>query len=258
PGDVAAQATPEQKAQLVTKEKKTKKKKEEEEDKPEEWDGTIDEDNISREATEDSNIAEWNSTTDDTNYPQIISLVSADYVPFPEQDDPDVVTIFRWASRDGDTGDLGDQGDWTADENEARSAGRRYAEEHDEPKVESEPEEEEESDGEEEDEEEYPDEAEEEESTSDPPPKFDKQLKADKSHAKVVLQADEEEATAFLTKLFPQAADVREELASAVGAPDDAVVKVTHVGPYKKLFSDDTPSPGAVGMRIWVDHPKLG
>lgn len=63
----------------------------------------------------------------------------------------------------------------------------------------------------------------------------------------------------MITRLFPGAKDGKEayeSLASSVGAPDDAIVTITSVGHYTKLFSDDLPL-DAVGIRVHVSHPKL-
>ncbi|AMV25501.1 hypothetical protein VT84_13970 [Gemmata sp. SH-PL17] len=160
---------------------------------------------------------------------------------------------YRWTTR------RDEDGEWTLDRRQAVRDGEAYAEEnHHEP----------EEGGEDEDD--SPD-------YSDvsggapvdlkelpPPTKREVTLgeeKQAKSAAKFEMgNVDTEQADHLISTIFgaKSAEAGRAALVASLGMPDDATVRVTYAGDYQKLFSDDMPADGAQGVRISVDHPKMG
>lgn len=272
PGDVMAKASASEKKAvkgggkskaggIVGKDKVGGKgeKKPAKDEEPEEWDGVIDATEVESSRRQRSDfIEEWNYVDGRDVYEQQVYLQRGEYqVP-----GGDVIDVFRWRSETND-GDLGDVGDWTVDEDEAVEGGREYARENNMelPSEEEDEEEIEDEDEEEEEEEEEEIEDEDESDEDEPPPVLPKKQKLGKSNAAVRLSdaVSKEKASAMLAKLFP---DLDEDeriaaVASTVGMPDDAIVRISEVGPYVRKYSDDSRMPGAVGIRVTVAHSKL-
>ena len=160
---------------------------------------------------------------------------------------------YRWTTR------RHDDGEWTLDRDQAVRDGEEYAEEnHVEPEEEEEEEEEspeyEDTGGDKFDVAKLP-----------PPKKRDVSLAGEKlsrsaARFEVAAGVDEGEVDALAGKVFGGASpeENRRALVACLGMPDDATVRASRAGDYQTLFSDDKPMRGAVGVRVSVDHPKMG
>lgn len=230
---------------------------EEPESEPFEWDGTIDDDRVDEDRRPyERAIATWNYNDGIEDYGNSVHLLHGTYDTNPDDDDSDVVDVWRWASHDDNSGDPGEHGEWTTDEGEARQQGENFAEENHEEPEEEEPEEAEEDEDDEE-----------EDGYYDPSESWEDDLSPYKTPKKTIhgksaarVEVKDTNGDEMVAKLFPKANGNLEEcyksLASSVGAPDDAEILVTYAGPYKKLYTDDTPLE-AEGIRIHIKHPKL-
>lgn len=205
-----------------------------ENDSEPEWDGEIDQGEVSRQRGQNSVIQEFEN---DDGEECVVRVQEGRYDPFPHWSGSEVQTVYRWEALDGD-GDVIDRGEWVQNEDDAIEQGEEYAAENTGGGID-------------------PDDIEEPEDEA-PPPLLSKKSKQGKSKAAVAI--NDKEANVELPKLFPQHADdpeaTREALASIVGAPDDAEVIVTYAGKYKKLYTDDLPI-NATGVRVTIKHPKL-
>lgn len=86
--------------------------------------------------------------------------------------------------------------------------------------------------------------------------------KLPKSQAKVLNHPKfhEGKANSILENVFAKGSpeENNKALAASLGMPDDARVWIGEAGPYQGQFTDDTPKPGAIGVRVHIVHPQLG
>lgn len=205
----------------------------EEEEAEEPWDGQINDADVEPSSYR-SGLTDFTTYDDDRNeWVTEVFLRSGNY----DNDHPDAPgEVWRWEAREGATGELVQKGPWVADSEIAERDGIRYAESnHQEASL-------------------FPsDEVEtEEDGTAEAPPRTRAPL--GKSKARVVI--DDDRRLVAARELFPNASsddDVRQSIASCVGAPDDAKVIVSHVG-----LSHDAHGKLLKGIGIRVEHPAIG
>jgi hypothetical protein len=152
-------------------------------------------------------------------------------------------TCWRWTTENFD------DGDWTLNRRRAIRDGENWARENN-----HEPEEDEEEEGNPHD---VTDEDLEIEETAPPPKKEASTVKLGKSNAQVILtNVDQDQVNKMLKNLLgKEGSEAHQELASVVGAPDNATVKITYVGKQNTVFSDDVIHRDAQGVRVQIDHP---
>jgi len=133
--DVLSQAQ-EKLHQLMAKQKeidKTNAKKKEQEENGE-WDGSIDESEVEYEDRD--YLADYTTyQAYDESEKFSVYLEHGTYNPFPDREDSEPIDVYRWVAEDESGNEL-ETGSWTNDRSEAKSDGRSYAEENDEPEPE--------------------------------------------------------------------------------------------------------------------------
>lgn len=200
----------------------------------EEWDGSIEQDAVDN-LGHPRYVTSWDFYDNGGRpYHQHIYVVEGKYNPFPDDEDFNPITVFRWESlRSGNTTD---SGEWTKDRNEALRGGRKYAEENHQ----EEPPEDEESEDEEFEDEEFQDEEFDDDKFE---PSDEKHRKMEADARKIFESIDEKELAVLL---------------GIPGKPGEFTISKSDVKKYKSPYpADGTPDEDAYGVTVSIQHPSL-